>query len=307
MRRPLILCLLYCMSMSVWAQDYNLTTDSSRVVLGLPLPVNLQATVDSRSELLNLLRMDSLGDFKVLKYTQVDTIAQQENSTQISVNYLVSSYEEGKRTLGPLKLSIDGYSFRSNLLEIEVYIPSTVRPRGQEIKDIQGILNITYQAPWLLTALIIVLILVAVYFGIKFAKRFIKKKKEKAKDIIPVDPYEHATSQLIKLEQADLMIKDGKEYCVRLSHILREYIEYAVGEAALESTTNELHLKLKSQAGFALGQDLVEHLKQMDLVKFAKFTLSLEEYKAMLTQVKRYLTESKAHLDSIKNNPNEDR
>lgn len=295
--RRLFLFFLFVLGLSLTASNYELSADSNRVVLGTPLKVNLKASVFNRSELLNLMRIDSLGQFKVLKYTQIDTITSSQNETQLSIDYLVASYTEGNRTLGPLELPIDGFNYRSNLLEIEVYVPQEVRPRGQQIKDIYGILDIEYQPPWLLIILLTIAGVVVLFFMIKLIRFLLKRQKEKAENPIPVDPYEHATTQLLKLEQEDLMIKNGKEYCVRLSHILREYIEYTTGESALESTTKELIKLLKPYGAFALEQVMISQLNQMDLVKFATFTLGIDEYKQMHYQVKEYLKSTKIYLD----------
>ena len=122
---------------------------------------------------------------------------------------------------------------------------------------------------------------VLVLFGFYF---WTKKRGKKISPEIQPGPAEIARQELARLLAENLLAKgEIKLFHLRISDILRRYIENRFGVRAPEQTTEEFLIKL-SQAGSAdnilLGSHealLADFLSQCDLVKFAKHEPSITE------------------------------
>ena len=99
-----------------------------------------------------------------------------------------------------------------------------------------------------------------------FVKRKLEKKQEKN---IPAEKV--ALSRLMELEQKKLW-ETGKinEYHTDLSEITRRYLEERFKFIALELTTEEILLELKSLINKDLSKKIQKILERADLAKFAK-------------------------------------
>ena len=168
--------------------------------------------------------------------------------------------------------------------EIQVQVRSLLPPDTDQvaIKDIKP----PYSLPlnkvqlFLLAGLALVpavLVLFAFYF-------WTKKHGKKISPEFQPGPAEIARQELARLLAENLLAKgEIKLFHLRISDILRHYIEDRFGVRAPEQTTEEFLIKL-SQAGSAdnilLGSHealLADFLSQCDLVKFAKHEPSIIE------------------------------
>ena len=99
-----------------------------------------------------------------------------------------------------------------------------------------------------------------------------KKRRPKVEHTVYIPPYEVAYAKLRDLKEEALWQKgEIKTYQSKLTYILREYIENAVGTKALELTTSETINELRAK-NFDENQlkELANMLNIADLVKFAK-------------------------------------
>jgi hypothetical protein len=92
----------------------------------------------------------------------------------------------------------------------------------------------------------------------------------------PVPPHERA---LQALEAALQHLAEPRLFCIRVSDILRLYLEERFDFAAPEQTTEEFLLELQATSRLAEKQkDLLgDFLQRCDLVKFAKYEPTLTE------------------------------
>jgi hypothetical protein len=86
----------------------------------------------------------------------------------------------------------------------------------------------------------------------------------------PVPPHERA---LCALEEALQLIRQPREFCIRVSDVLRLYLEERFDFAAPERTTEEFLQELQTTPRLSEKQkDLLgDFLQRCDLVKFAKY------------------------------------
>ncbi|MFC2114243.1 hypothetical protein ACFLRI_02725 [Bacteroidota bacterium] len=130
------------------------------------------------------------------------------------------------------------------------------------------------------------------------------ERKRKNKPFLPVRQKPKLPAHLIAirdlrmLEEEKLWQKgEDKEFHVRLTDIVRQYIEDRYQLPALESTTDEIedilkHIDIPSNNAL----ELVESLKQSDLVKFAKMSLMPDDNQKCLKIAYSFVNSTKEKL-----------
>ncbi len=168
--------------------------------------------------------------------------------------------------------------------EIEIQVKSLLPPVTEQvkIKDIQPPHSLPPERvrQALLAGLVFILAVLMIY-GFYFWE---KKRSKKVVPEIKPGPEEIARQELDRLLAENLMAKgEIKLFHLRISDILRHYIENRFGVKAPEQTTEEFLTEL-SRAGSADNTLLITHktllgdfLTQCDLVKFAKHEPSMAE------------------------------
>ena len=152
-----------------------------------------------------------------------------------------------------------------------INIESTLAKIGDlgDIKDIKEPLSIGNGA---LLYIIIAIILLLIGAYIYYRKKTLEQITLDTKPKLP--PYEVALRALDDLLTSDLLSKNLiKEYYVRISEIMRNYISGTFGFEAFEKTTQELYNDLKNNSvDKKITAKIKELFENCDLVKFAKFT-----------------------------------
>jgi len=146
----------------------------------------------------------------------------------------------------------------------------------ETIRDVKPPLDLPANPLFLYLGLI--LLVIAIGFTVWY---FIQKQKQFLK---PVEPpktaWEAAYEQLAALERENFL-SNGKiePYYFQLSNIVRRYIEDRFDIRAPEMTTEEFLYSLKSfdQLDNIQKDSLKEFLNACDMVKFARFSPSMEE------------------------------
>jgi len=150
-------------------------------------------------------------------------------------------------------------------------------PKTDDIRPLKGPIDIKERLSiWP----IILLILLFVATGVVF---LYFKKKKRADEITAVPsktPEEIATEKLEALIEKQLASSGKmKEYYIRLSDIIREFIEGKYGILALDKTTWELYQDMRSSKKVARSKinKIKDFLEDCDLVKFAKYIPTQKE------------------------------
>lgn len=147
---------------------------------------------------------------------------------------------------------------------------------AEDIRPLKGIAEIKEAFPSL--PVIIVLFLAAA--GIAAFIYFKKKKRFEIQPEAPrKSPEESALESLNLLREMKLAEKGMvKEYYIRLSDIIRRYIENKHGISALDRTTWELYREMRTKKTDRVRADKIkDFLEECDLVKFAKYAPSPKE------------------------------
>ncbi|HAZ10110.1 MAG: hypothetical protein A2047_02825 [Omnitrophica bacterium GWA2_41_15] len=137
-----------------------------------------------------------------------------------------------------------------------------------DIRPLKDVLEISGRFP----ALLVIILILAVLLIAAFI--YFKKKKVEEKPSIPSRfPEEIAKEALKALKEMKLAGKGMiKEYYIRLSDIIRTYIENRYRIFAMDRTTWELFQEMRSKRIEYLHVDRInDFLEDCDMVKFAKY------------------------------------
>ncbi len=261
----------------------SLGTDANKLLVGDQARVFLSAQCDpARSRIQWPQIPDSFGKLEVVEKGRIDTV--RKGSLAIyTQRLLVSGWDSGEYLIPPFQLGVTpangaAYTIQTEgqRFEISTVPVDTTKP----FKPIKGIMQV--EASWLDYVWWIVgagLLLLALIGYIIYRKT--RKKPVIAAPPPPAEPvHERALRLLTALEAEQLWQRgDVKDYYVRLTDILRVYIEERFSVPAMERTTDELTSAANSHIELAFhAQKLHGILATADMAKFARAQPSPTEH-----------------------------
>ena len=281
---------------------------STNITIAEQLELVLQAAIPEEYEVEMPGYTTTLGDFSVDDYHTIPprmTGATGNARILVQKTFILEPYLPGTYTIPPLTImyqEIKDGAEENKLTTEEVQISVTsflpddkgnlqikdIRPPEELPLDIARLL-------WLAGILLSIFTLAIAGF------LYWRKKQDKKEDvIIQISPDEIAFKELDTLLAEDLLASGKvKLFHLRISDILRRYIENRFGLKAPERTTEEFLTELTRdmQMQKALLGDhkrlLGEFLNQCDLVKFAKHEPSIEESGKTVTVCREFIEETK--------------
>ena len=198
------------------------------------------------------------------------------NQVRSSAELTLTAFELGELRVPGVEVEVvdaAGDTVRVSTEATVVTVESVGRDDGGDIRDIKGPLAIPFSAvtllPWLAG---LALLGAAVYW---LYRRY--RQRERPDVPVPVVPprpaHEVAYESLDALEASRLLeLGEVKTYHIRVSDIMRVYIEARFGVEAMEMTTGEvLDALRRMSATSGVVADVRRLLDRCDLVKFAKF------------------------------------
>ena len=167
-----------------------------------------------------------------------------------------------------------------------------------EIKDIKGPLSLPKNTG--LQILLVIVFLLLVLLGVAGFLYWQKKSGKKKPVEVQLRPEEIALQELEKLLAEDLLARsEVKLFHLRISDILRHYIENRFGYQAPDRTTEEFLTELSlasSQKDTFPGRHkilLADFLTHCDLVKFAKHEPTVTESEKTVSICREFITKTK--------------
>ncbi|HMM11762.1 MAG TPA: hypothetical protein PKE03_06685 [Bacteroidales bacterium] len=241
---------------------------------------------------------------EILSKSEPETLPIDNNrNVLMRQNLTITSFDTGYISIPPIDFQFtpSGDTLRfiasTNPLMLRVFLPDV--DTAAPIKPIKGIENqritLAEVLPWILA---IVFIAIALWLGIRYYLRY----KNRPVAIAPIEapaiaPHKHALEQLEQLRHEKLW-QNGrvKEYYVRLSDIVRVYIEAQFPVNAVEMTTQEIMhglrpIGINDEAKFKLQTAL----ELADLVKFARHKPGAVENDMAINQIVDFVVESYAY------------
>lgn len=270
-----------------------LSVDNTKPLIGDKININLIISIPKESNLNYINLEDSLKSkldkIEILKTISVDTIKDVGTKFKyISAVYQVSSYFAGKFTIN----SFTNYYFNNsqnitqnitqNIIDSHLIVSNSLNivfggmnaDTSKAFKDIKDNIDVDFDyIEYVYWFIGIILLLILGYWGLNFIKNR-KTESKVIESVTPtIPPHLLALEELKSLENEKLWQNEKvKQYHIRITDIIRKYIENAFGIYALEMTSDEIITEVRK---VGISSDLINQLNDVlivaDLVKFAKY------------------------------------
>jgi hypothetical protein len=269
------LIFFFCMMRGQTAPELNVAVDTTKMRIGEQINYTLQIKADSTAKVI-FPEQALFAPFEILEESPIDTLRAQTHFL-FTKKYALIQFDSGAYWLPPQKVSVDGFAKISDSLLIQVAsVP--VDTLKQKLFDIKPIAQVEQNFDALTQSLIFGLLVVLILIGLIYSFFFAKKRREESRKKLP--PFERAIEELKELESfTPTEHEEYKNYYSRLTDVVRRYLEEEAKISALESTTDELLLKLealKKSGKLDLERETIKNFKSVlhtaDLVKFALST-----------------------------------
>ncbi len=268
--------------------------------VGVGTPFRYFIRVESReeAEIILPLLVDQIGPFLIRDYGTVQP-QQEDGATVHEQWYDLVGYEVGHQLVpGPVVAyriaggGLEEIAVPETVVTVESLLPAVEQMAGIDIRDVRaplGVPRATNPIWWVVAAVAAVvaaLIAVAVWWS-----------RGGAQQVVPIRPaHEVALEQLRRLRTAKLL-EEGRqpEYYVRLSGIVRSYVEHRFGVRAPEMTTEEFLLVAQSSRDLPTEHrsQLSGFLGEADLVKFARHVPTVEQGERAFDAAREFVSKTR--------------
>ncbi len=276
--KKLVVIILFLVLKPLFAQEVSLQVkvDTSKILIGDHVGFELMVKSRPPTEIILPEIKDSLGKFEIIQVGKIDT---QRTSSDLVLKrkFRLTIFDSGyyfvpSLTILYLRSGVNQYaSIQSD--SIPIFVKGIEIDTTKDIKDIKGIIEVPYTfwdyLPYLIIVIGIIFFGYLVFFIIKR-----RKKKGEVSEELKVPPHELALKELKKLDAEKLWQKgEVKLFHIRLTEIIRKYIERRFAINALEMISSEIIDSLGKIGEIEIGllQKLQRSFQISDLVKFAKY------------------------------------
>ena len=280
-------------SRALVAQEARITMGVDTTLIHVGDPVSLRLSVD-HPEGWAVMWADSLdlSPFEVLRYDRAaPVVSPAGEGMRSSAAVTVTSFELGELEIPPIAVAVtapDG-SVQTLLTDpFRIGVESVGLDESGDIRDIKGPLSIARSWWGLLLWLVLAAIAggAAVYLHRRSRNR---PPSETAEPAPPPRPFHVLALEALDALEASSLLERGqvKEYHVRISEIIRGYVEGQLEVRALELTTREVVDGLRRAAlGWEISERFRTFLERCDLVKFAKLRPGVDESRALMARAR---------------------
>ena len=271
----LFLCLFttFLLSSKVFAQEVKASIDTTDIRYGEEIKYTISVSLDSIQSVV-FPEGQTFSPFETINTYPIDTLTKQR-LFELRRTYGITHFDSGAYTLPKQFVLINDKPIGTPSFDVRVHkveVDTLAQPM-YSIKPFLPVKNVPL--PWGK----IILWVLGIAFLAFLAWYLLARKKDKnslLKKSLP--PLEEAIQSFKELDGTDyLKQNNSKEYYSKLTNIVKRYLDREVTEDALESTTDELLLRLNAfrdsgRIPFdrAILRDLKEVLERADLIKFAK-------------------------------------
>jgi len=270
-----IILLLLCEPLFAEPVNLKVKVDRDKITIGDKIKYEVIVEYDNGVEIEPYATGKNLGEFEIKDY-KIEVPRKIKSGRLISrAIYTIATFTTGEFTIPGLKIKykdLDKQEKEALSDEIKIKVES-VKPSPDDkddIRPLKGPAEIKGGLPiWVFVAFILFIAGIAVFVYLK------KKKEKEEKPALPPAPAEEiARDALSALKEAKLIEKGMiKEYYIRLSDIIRTYIENRYRIFAMDRTTWELFQEMRSKRIERSHVDKINYFfEDCDMVKFAKYT-----------------------------------
>ncbi|RCT55762.1 BatD family protein [Winogradskyella sp. KYW1333] len=273
--RQLVLSGLMILFTSFSFGQVSSKVDTTQIRIGEQINYKINVEADS-SALVVFPEGQTFLPLEAVEASNIDTI---KNNAKILLSriYKLTQFDSGVYTIPRQKIIIGDKPFFTDSLKVMVN-PIEVDTTKQGLYDIKPIIEVDKTGGNWWKYLLITLLLIGLVAFLLYWFIWRKKPLTEEEEIALLPPYDRAKIAIRKLDQSQFLLKSEiKKYYSELTLIIRKYLDEKVYDRAMESTTDELILRLqllKDGNQIPLKKDTINNLqsilKRADLVKFAK-------------------------------------
>ncbi len=206
----------------------------------------------------------------------------------------VAAFDLGEQNLGKLPFQLEGganavpVALANGRIDVTATLPDTATAAG--LKEVKPPVPVPIRWRWGRIAIALVTLA-----GVLALLWWLKKRRRSEEvpviELPTISPEEAALRALNELEDAALAARGRRpEHYVRLSGILREYVEKRFRVPAVESTTSELrHAFMRTSRTPADTDTLLDLLDNADLVKFARYDPGVDTARSDLERARAWI------------------
>lgn len=205
---------------------------------------------------------ENLGNFDLKRHNI------KKSKKRIDATYILAIFKTGSDTIPSIKIKYDSSEVETK--KIPITVVSVLPENATEPKDIKPPKEIPMNFIPFIIIISAIIIISIILFLIMRRKR--KKKTEEEKEQIPAYEIAYKRLDALKFES------DVKKYYIKLSDIIRRYIEARYHIPGPLETTDELYRAMKkARIRLSIIETVRSFLDSCDLVKFAKYIPTTEE------------------------------
>lgn len=252
--------------------------------------------------------IEAAPTFELVDYQDEDPVLLDDGRVARRRTYTLEPFLEGAYTIPPLEIRFgkEGEAedtwLRMETDPIKITVASVLAPdAAPALEEIAGPVAVKNPTPWGWYAFWAFLIAALVGWGYYY--RFVRVVPGPPPPP-PVPPHKLALEALEALQREGLVEKGlYKTYYIRVSDVLRHYMEAQFGIPASERTTEEFLQELQHNALLGLQEQLLlkEFLRHCDLVKFAKATPTSENIQETFATCKQFIKDTAAAQKAVEN------
>ncbi|HET8838209.1 MAG TPA: LPXTG cell wall anchor domain-containing protein [Flavobacteriaceae bacterium] len=286
---------IFFLSFHAHSQEISASIDTASIKIGEQIDYRISVKTDSSDKVI-FPEGQTFLPLEMVDALPVDT-SETATLQRLLKKYTLTKFDSGTYTVPSQKIVINGKTFSTDSFQVKVN-PVLVDTTKQKLYSIKPPLDIPqrYEIPnwiwWILGGIILVL-------GIGWLLFRRKKKKEEAQRNIP--PFEKAMLTLKELDEGKLLEEQEiKTYYSILTDAARRYLDEQVDERAMESTSEELilRLQLKKDAGkLNIDQKIIDDferiLQRADLAKFARSKPEISTAREDRSSIEKIITDTK--------------
>ncbi|MGA2298801.1 MAG: hypothetical protein ABSG15_14735 [FCB group bacterium] len=251
--------------------------DTTKGLIGDQFKLKLEVQSDKKTNIILPAMPDSIGKLEILSRSKIDTV-DSNGKYSLRQQFVMTCFDTGWYEIPALTVMYEKNGMPSpypiETLPLHIRFNTVQVDTSLAIKDIKSPLDIPISIwEYLLYFLIVILAAAAGVGGYLLWKRYKKRQLPKPKYDPRIPPHIYALEALKQLDDEKLWQKGKvKLYYIRLTEIIRTYLERSFYIPALEMITSEI---IEAMLNAKIDMEFVERMGKVfetaDLVKFAKY------------------------------------
>jgi hypothetical protein len=264
---------------------YGVTTSRDSVTVGEPFEIRVRVRAPVDATIRFPENPDTAGTVQARDPRTIEIVDSVQSLDQ-TASYHVAAWDIGRQTirLEDVVVSWNGVDRRVPLEAIDVFVRS-VLPADSALRVPKPARPLweTRPFPWWLLAVL----LAAIALGL--ALWWWLRRRRRPSLPVPVDPYVRAIRELNRIEAMGLVdAGERTRFAALVIEVLRDYLAARHPDASLALTSRELVAVMRRHPTVPLEQ-LSRVLHEVDLAKFAAWTLSEERARSLAREARKII------------------